>query len=179
MKDLVTITDLHGTKQQVSNRYLLMTVSELHSAFSKMHPTLQIWRSSFSALRPSCCRLLGDMKKEVCVCTYHDNLEMMYKAIGISKYSEYFNILVCDAENKSCMHRSCPLCKDKAEDFKEAIRRQCQLLSSLQTKGVTFQQWCLTDRPTQVCNPILVYFIIVQCKMQDCLIFHRFQVTWT
>lgn len=152
MQDVVTICDFDGRKEQVAGRYLLMTTRELYSAFVTKHSTLKISLSSFTKQRPACCRFLGDMKKEVCVCTYHDNLEMMFKAIGIRKYAQYLKLLVCDADNKACMYRRCQLCKTKDVNFRTAIRDHCSLSSNLQSEGVTFQQWCLTDRSTQVGN---------------------------
>jgi len=47
----------------------------------------------------------------VCVCTYHQNVELMHKAVDLGKtVHELTDMTVCSRDNKNCMLHACDKC---------------------------------------------------------------------
>lgn len=68
--------------------------------------------SSFASLRPRWCVLLGAPgTRTVCVCSYHQNIELLLHAAGVNiNYKELLRSAVCSMENEDCMFGRCFSC---------------------------------------------------------------------
>ena len=101
-----------GYKKHEQKRLILCNLDELYSAFQKAHPDVKIGFSSFPALRPKQCITVGASgTHSVCVCTYHQNVELMHKSVDLGKsVHELTDMIVCSRENKNCMLHGCDKC---------------------------------------------------------------------
>lgn len=102
-KKLVKRINADGGEEEVPKRLLLSLLTELYANFKVQYPVqeFKIGRTKFGMLRPSNCLLLKDGKNEVCLCIHHENIRLLYKAIGITNYREFVCKLVCDKDNKT------------------------------------------------------------------------------
>jgi len=87
-KDYVTVK-IDNVKQQVQKRLLLNDLSVLHSEYLKMHgESHSVSFSKFAELRPKHCVLAGSAgTHSVCVCIYHENVNLMIEGVGLKKLS--------------------------------------------------------------------------------------------
>ena len=61
----------------------LCNLQELYTAFKEKHPNVNIGFSKFCALRPKWCVLAGSkMTHSVCVCSAHQNVELLVNAMN-------------------------------------------------------------------------------------------------
>lgn len=67
-----------GERQLVQKRLLTMSFKESFGFFKETLPNIKIGFSSFAALRPKHCKLLGtNGSHNFCVCTLHANIELV------------------------------------------------------------------------------------------------------
>lgn len=108
-------------KTEVQARYMLMSISEAHKIFSEKNPN-SIGLAKFSSLRPKHCKLFDSIPHSVCVCAYHENVRLLLLALKeygnlSTDFRPFIEQIVCDSKQKSCMARSCSVCKDKIYMF--------------------------------------------------------------
>ncbi|CAH0394865.1 unnamed protein product [Bemisia tabaci] len=144
MRDRVSI----GNKVYKQKKMLLANLRELHADFKQQYPHNPIGFSKFCTLRPRWCVLAGESgTHSVCVCTYHQNVVLMFEAVDLGEtYQDFFKRLVCDTSNRDCMLRRC----DKCPSVENA---QLYLMSALESffedeAEIDFYQWDSKARST-------------------------------
>lgn len=139
-KDSVSI----GKKVHKQKRLILCNLHELFSEFKKVYPTFKVGFSKFCSLRPKWCVTVSSSgTHSVCVCTHHQNTQLLVHAANIDKtYKELMGMMVCNTESKMCMIHRCPNCPGSApvKDYLE------EAFESVQEDEILFQQWQGTDR---------------------------------
>ena len=115
-KEYVIIRSEEGTKKgKLQKKYLLYSLREAYALFSQQHPC-SISFSKFCFLRPANVLLSSKMPRNVCLCKYHDNVNLLcdsiHKAFPAfpSNSSQLVDKLVCDSENEKCMTGKCAKC---------------------------------------------------------------------
>lgn len=127
-----------------AKRTLLMSAMELYEKFKDTHPDMKIGLSKFKQLRPQHVHLLGNFKREFCVCSYCDNLDMMFEAIGIRRSWNMLELLVCEntPNKKQCMFGRCKDCLVSNDIFVNSIKESVSSAKpELLDMGVKFKQW--------------------------------------
>eukprot|EP00112_Aurelia_sp_Birch-Aquarium-sp1_P016223 Seg366.9 transcript_id=Seg366.9/GoldUCD/mRNA.D3Y31 product="ARL14 effector protein" protein_id=Seg366.9/GoldUCD/D3Y31 len=139
-KDSVSI----GRNVHEQKRLILCNLRELFSEFKRTHPNCKVGFSKFCSLRPKWCVTVSSSgTHSVCVCTSHQNTQLLVHAANIDKtYKELMEMMVCNVENKMCMIHRCPNCPGSApvKDYLETS------FESVQEDNLAFQQWQGTDR---------------------------------
>ena len=108
LKDKVSISkNVYAQK-----RLLLCNIDELYALFKVDNPDVQIGRSMFFSLRPKqCVTVSAPGAHNVCICTQHQNVNLMAKSSMTGKdYKEFMAMVICDLQNKDCMLHGCPSC---------------------------------------------------------------------
>jgi hypothetical protein len=84
-KDYISIK-VSGVEIHVQKRLLLCNLKELCSHFKYSHPGVKVGFSKFASLNPRNCIMTGASgTHSACVCTIHQNVELMLEACKISK----------------------------------------------------------------------------------------------
>lgn len=111
-----------GRNQHKQKQLLLLNLRELYAAYKKDYPDSKVGFSTFCVLRPKWCVLPGSSgTHSVCVCTYHQNVDLQIFAKNPKLSSEtVLPKLVCDTESRECMMRQCLLCP-ATEDISEIL----------------------------------------------------------
>lgn len=121
-RDYVTIWNQNG-KERVQKRHLLYTLNEVHTMFKEAHSDLPVGRSKFASLRPSHVLYRHLTPKNVCLCLYHENINLICEALHkefneFPLYSNNFvNNFVCSPEIENCMFGNCDNCKGHFDKF--------------------------------------------------------------
>ena len=76
--------------------------------------------SKFCELRPKHVKLFDSIPRNVCVCSYHENVRLLILTLKdvtniIDSLSEYTESIVCDTRSKECMSQNCQQCQDKID----------------------------------------------------------------
>lgn len=130
----------------MQKRLLLSNLKEIHQHFTTENPGVKVGFSTFATLRPKWCVPVGASgTRNVCVCTYHQNVKLMLSCIDKSlDYKELLKLCVCDVNNENCMLHHCDSCPDKsvAENYlKEIVSRKYE-----ENNVIKYKQWVSTDR---------------------------------
>ena len=99
-----------------SKRDLLSKLKEIYKHFVTENPAVKVAFFTFAMLRPKGC-VSGGLSgtHNVCVCTYHQNVELMFSCIDRSlDYKEVLKFCVCDVNNENCMLHHCVDCPNKS-----------------------------------------------------------------
>ena len=81
-KDYVSV----GKNVHKQRRLLLCNLKELYSAFKERYPDAKVGFSKFCSLRPKWCISVGSSgTHSVCVCTSHQNAQLLVHAANIDK----------------------------------------------------------------------------------------------
>ena len=126
-------------------RLLLCNLKELYiSAFKEKYPHAKVGFSQFCSLRPKWCVSVGSAgTHSVCVCTSHQNAQLLVNAANIDKnYCDLMAMTVCDLNNEMCMVHRCERCPG-ANALKHYLEEM--FVDSLEEE-ISFQQWQGTDR---------------------------------
>lgn len=140
-----------GAKDRVSvqkntymqKRLLLCNLEELFIAFKEKHPNLKIGFSKFCSLRPKWCVLAGSPGTHcVCVCLYHQNVELLANAIN-QHDKEAIHImmekLVCNRQSRNCMLKRCDECPKTNEPLRQYLE---DILEDFDDEEeIKFSQW--------------------------------------
>lgn len=113
-KDCVTVKTPNG-KEKRQKRYLIMNLKEAHEIFTQ-DAEFSIGISKFSELRPQHVFLTSLRDQDVCMCKYHENLDLLTE--GLKKVINNFPhtaedvvaMTVCSMEIEACVRRECDLC---------------------------------------------------------------------
>ena len=143
-------------------RLILCNLKELYSSFKQEYPDIKIGFSKFCSLRPKWCLLVGASGSHyVCVCTIHQNVNLMIDAMKINMtYQKLIDFVVCDRDNKECMIHRCKDCPG-TEPLKQHIFQIMNVDDADGEELITFKQWTKTDR-TELES--LIYFIDLLIK---------------
>lgn len=176
MNDYVSVRS-EGKRVHIQKRLLVCSLREAFIKFQEMHQNA-VGFSSFAALRPKHCKLLGSTgSHNICVCTIHENINLMLH--GLRKYSfenDYklcFEEILCSSSTrtKKCYLRECERCPGFS-DFESS------LTDKLEKRGlveISFEQWISTDRCSleTLVKPI-DEFIAYFCEKLEQLVSHDF-----
>ncbi len=162
MKDCVSVRR-NVTEQK---RLLLCNLKELYSLFKLQNPTLEVGFSTFCTLRPKWCVLLGRSgTHSVCVCTIHQNVDLMLSSVKLEKdRHQLMDMMVCDRESKKCMIHRCEKCPPTSVVEKymaEQLQPQLQFEnenSFIQEDEeiINFKLWTTVDRSDLVSHSLPV-----------------------
>ncbi|CAF0865081.1 unnamed protein product [Didymodactylos carnosus] len=104
-----------GIKQQQQQQQQLPELLEQEHEENK---GIIISRSSFAELRPPFVVPKAALAHRICVCIYHENVNLLLKAIDkfvkgnvFSSLQQFTRTLVCNTANQECMFLTCPLCE--------------------------------------------------------------------
>lgn len=138
-----------GVRQLSQKRLMSMSIREVYRYFKETHANVQISFSSFAALRPKHCKLLGTSgSHNVCVCTMHENVDLMITALKKLRISHdrssYTDQFLCCAEIRThnCFLRTCTDCCD----FTTFEAGLLEKLEEQSVEEISFEQWLFTDR---------------------------------
>lgn len=103
-------------------RYMLMSLREAHSKFKEDNPSLKVGLSKFCELRPEHVKLFDQLPHQVCVCSCHENVRLLFIALKeytalSSEFSGFITQITCDSSSKECMSCKCSDCKDMIDEF--------------------------------------------------------------
>jgi hypothetical protein len=141
-KDSVSISkNVH-----VQKRLILCNLKELYETFKTKNPNIKIGFSKFSQLRPKWCILAGAAgTHSVCVCTIHQNVDLMLEAIKINRkeVTTLISMMVCDRQNEDCMLRDCKKCPSPNSHLRKYLE---DYMTNFESDQVAFSLWMSTDR---------------------------------
>lgn len=113
-KDYVSVK-VDGAKIKKQKRLLIVNLSEAHHLFVQ-DSGMQIGLTKFCALRPKHVLPMTIRDQEVCMCKYHENINML--ATGIHRVvdeipasgEDVAKLTVCNASDEDCVSRDCEHC---------------------------------------------------------------------
>ncbi|CAF1045191.1 unnamed protein product [Didymodactylos carnosus] len=139
------LVNIDGVKQKLQKRYLPYTLREAHQLFVEENQQVQISRSKFKDLRPQNVVYKSSTPHQVCVCLYHENVNLLLVTLtdqihGHAKLELrlFVDLMVCDPENENCVFRNCDGCKLQ---FKKEITRNIVD----KTRVIGWTQWITND----------------------------------
>ena len=122
MIDFVSVRKDDGSRELVQKKLILCNLSELYENFKAQHPAVEISLSKFSQLRPRNCILAGASGTHtVCVCVYHENVNLMLDAVDLKEpscenfypimnYHDAMNSIMCSVPTSECSLNKCTAC---------------------------------------------------------------------
>ena len=114
-KDFVSVKTPEGRELR-QKRLLLLNVNEVYQLFKKEEPGLKIGKSKFASLRPRQVISMSIRDQEVCMCKYHENINMILDGLknilpNVPKSCEdLLGKTVCSLDQVKCMDRECDDC---------------------------------------------------------------------
>jgi hypothetical protein len=116
-KDCITVVR-DGKKVQEQRRYLLTTISELYALYVEEYPDDSIKLTSFKSLCPDTVLYKSEMPHNICVCQYHENINLILQAVSPlgtpSNHRDFVQSVVRDIESEECMFGRCTEWQQKA-----------------------------------------------------------------
>ena len=174
-RDYVTVK-MNGKCERKQKRLLYSSLKEIYLGYKEEFPDRNIGFSSFAALRPKHCKLLGSSgSHNICVCTIHENVLLMIHAV--EKYFKhddknyYLKKLLCDSPKRSCYLRECQSCPS-TQNLERSV------LDNFEERDLTeirFEQWVSTDRCDleKFVKPV-EEFVAYFCEKLEKLVTHDF-----
>ena len=112
-KDCVSVRTPQ-VKESRQERLMLLKISEIYELFKK-ESDLSIGMSKFAALRPPQVVPMTARDQEVCMCRYHENVDMLLMNLkklisDVPKSEEVIMKTVCSLDQMSCVERKCSEC---------------------------------------------------------------------
>lgn len=141
-RDYVTIND-DNEKITYQRRLLLMNLDEAYAVFKQTHIAAKIGFSKFASLRPPQCILALETfgTHSVCVCTYHQNVKLIFdglkKILHMESYRELFTNMICSNPSEKChlnQCRQCPSINDMEVFLGDMLRGNF-------LDNISFKQW--------------------------------------
>lgn len=127
-------------KEQI--RYLIDTISELHSLYKKQGGKYSL--STFYKYKPYYVISPNVQNRETCLCIKHSNNEMLLMAMKKYKILQNFRTvmdvvkhLCCDTRSKECMYGECNACKNKTINYME--------MDNTAEDKVEWKQWAVVN----------------------------------
>ena len=155
-KDVVSVKNKDGAREEKRKRLLLLNMKELYSCFKETHPKIEISFSKFAFLRPKYCILPGASgTHSVCVCTIHQNMKLMLDAINLkqltentstplSNYKDCIEKMVCSNPTSDCYISKC----NKFPGTEKIISVISKQLEDSCISDIKYSSWTDTDRAT-------------------------------
>ena len=156
-KDCISVKLTDGSKTGVQKRLLLSDVSEICIHFKDENANVSVGFSTFATLRPKCCvTVSASGSHSLCVCTYHQNVELMLSAVNPALDCKYvLSFFVCDICNQTCMLHHCDDCPSET-DVKRFLREQ-------------LLQWASTNR-SQLEDKEVLFDDVIEKLVKYCTI---------
>lgn len=133
-------------KEKRQKKYLYMTLSEVYETFKTEYPEVKVGLSTFASLRPQHVLLSSQTPANVCVCSYHANVDFLLSGINMcvqsfpEKCNKLVETLVCDSQNKQCMMGICQQCGN-LKKYEEAVQ---EMDKDLLEQNAKWYRW-ITD----------------------------------
>ena len=112
-KDSITVIR-DGTKVKEQRHYLTMSIKEAYALYKQEFPDENVGLSTFKTLRPDVVLCQKAMPHNVCVCQYHENVNLLLQllvCIGMpGNHHDLLAAICCDSESEECMTGSCNAC---------------------------------------------------------------------
>lgn len=143
--DVVSVKDsITGKREKKQKRHLLSNLKELHQMFLSDHPAMTIGLTSFCVHRPKeCVSQTGRGFHNVCLCIHHENIKLLFNAVGLSSMKPYMEDLVCPNGGKNCYYRRCEDCKTKITGLKKRLSEDSKILKKQDV--ISYRRWISTD----------------------------------
>lgn len=123
-----------------------MTTREAYAAYKEEFPTKKVGISKFREFRPDWVLPTSDKDQEVCMCKYHENIELLTRKIrpftdNCPLYAdELVKLTVCSMDNDKCVDRECEECGVDKFQASFLLELQDELESN-----ILFHQWEYDD----------------------------------
>ena len=114
-KDYVSVKLADGKREHRQKRLLLFKIGEVHELF-KEESNVQIGKSKFAELWPSQVIPSSPIDHEVCICKYHENIDLLLQGLsrlgtsGCISSEEAVAKTVCSLDSCKCIDRVCDSC---------------------------------------------------------------------
>ena len=120
-KDYVRVRQADGKCDKMTKHVLMLTLHESYELWIEENPTMKVSLTTFCNLRPPNVLLRNKMPQNVCVCIYHENMNMAISAVH--KFCDSFpkghrdllKCLTCKEDNilsETCQFGDCRGCND-------------------------------------------------------------------
>lgn len=145
-KDSITVVR-DGKKVKEQRHYLLMTIQEAFALYKEENPNDSVKLTSFKSFRPDVVLFRSDMPHNVCVCQYHENVNLILQGLGrINTIPDNHKLLLrtlcCDIDNENCIFGKCETCQRKiSTDSLAELVDDDELLS----ENAKWFKWIRTD----------------------------------
>ncbi|CAF5219604.1 unnamed protein product, partial [Rotaria magnacalcarata] len=104
-RDTIVVND-NGQKTTYQKRILLYTIREAYELFLAENPGISLGRTVFADVRPKYVVVKSSMAHRVCVCIYHENVNLLLNSLCkhvngsvCSDLHSFTSALVCDESN--------------------------------------------------------------------------------
>ena len=113
-RNYITFKDNDGTKTTLQKRILLYSVRETFQLFltEYVDTNINLSLTSFNDLRPLNILVQSYMPERNCLCTYHENVNLLLKSLskyitcsGLHSLQQFSAMLVCNEESEDCILR--------------------------------------------------------------------------
>ncbi|OXA38614.1 hypothetical protein Fcan01_26644 [Folsomia candida] len=145
LRDVLSIFNPSTKKREKKQkRYLRSNLKELYQLFKMDHPQEKIGMTSFCTQRPREC--LSQNSKgfhNVCLCIYHENVKLLFNAVGLPSMKPYIEQLVCPGACKNCYYRRCYHCKKNTKVLLKKIKEDSKVLKNQET--ISYRRWLSTN----------------------------------
>ncbi|KAK3909533.1 ARL14 effector protein [Frankliniella fusca] len=147
-KDCFTIKK-DNIKEKVQKRLLLAPLNELYAMFLEKNKDVKISFSAFAQRRPKYCVLAGHPGTcTVCVCSYHQNVQLMVEGAGLKQATkndshpirdtrDLLNLIRCENTKEECIDQKCNDCPGVLQ-----LQELVELVLDIEcVDTITYQQW--------------------------------------
>ena len=114
-KDYVSVKQADGKREHRQKRLLLLKIGEAHELF-KEESNVQIGKSKFAELRPPQVIPSTSFDQEVCICKYHENIDLLLHGLSrlgtsdCTSSEEAVAQTACSLDSCKCIDRVCDSC---------------------------------------------------------------------
>ncbi|KAJ8038317.1 hypothetical protein HOLleu_15705 [Holothuria leucospilota] len=138
--DIVKQRKYERERKKIQRQQRQKMQGEVHRLFVA-ETDIDISRSKFCELRPQHTVPMSAVDQDVCLCRYHENINMMVTSLNKvplfpASADDVLNATVCSMENEECVNRQCPTCDTDNLD---------ELFATADVILVTFYQWTYVD----------------------------------
>lgn len=144
-RDFIVVDDDTGQRITLQKRILLFSIREAYQLFlvENQNTTFSLSVTSFSELRPVNILVQSSMPHRNCLCSYHENVNLLLKSLSkhingvdLNSLHAFSSILVCNEDNEECMFSRCSSCSN---NFNLKIQRN--IINP--NKQVQWYQWTM------------------------------------